>query len=335
LNGIKIGSSLGKESRMTKSYKIDKNLLKIGLNTITIRVINQNKVGKIGQINLLNSLGNNQSLNGKWDYIVLAEIYNDLEDFKWPYMSFYLYDNDNIDFSKRPNVTNLSPNSKSVLFNAMINPLVPYKIKGTIWYQGENNVVRFNEYETLFPALIEDWREKWDTNFPFYYVQIAPYEDYNGLSSSLREAQRKTLKLEKTGMVVTLDIGETNDIHPSNKHDVGYRLAGLALKNDYNKNITASGPLYKNFEVNGKEIFIDFNSIGTGLVLNSNKISEFEIAGKNKIYHKAKAKVVGKRISLSSREVVKPMYARYAWSDVSIATLFNKEGLPASSFSTE
>tara|TARA_B110000908_G_C10237385_1_gene444110 strand:- start:225 stop:2156 length:1932 start_codon:yes stop_codon:yes gene_type:complete len=335
LNGIKIGSSLGKESRMTKSYKIDKNLLKIGLNTITIRVINQNKVGKIGQINLLNSLGNNQSLNGKWDYIVLAEIYNDLENFKWPYLSFYLYDNDNIDFSKRPNVTNLSPNSKSVLFNAMINPLVPYKIKGTIWYQGENNVVRFNEYETLFPALIEDWREKWDTNFPFYYVQIAPYEDYNGLSSSLREAQRKTLKLEKTGMVVTLDIGETNDIHPSNKHDVGYRLAGLALKNDYNKNITASGPLYKNFEVNGKEIFIDFNSIGTGLLLNSNKVSEFEIAGKNKIYHKAKAKVVGKRISLSSREVVKPMYARYAWSDVSIATLFNKEGLPASSFSTE
>ena len=335
LNGIKIGSSLGKESRMTKSYKIDKNLLKIGLNTITIRVINQNKVGKIGQINLLNSLGNNQSLNGKWDYIVLAEIYNDLENFKWPYLSFYLYDNDNIDFSKRPNVTNLSPNSKSVLFNAMINPLVPYKIKGTIWYQGENNVVRFNEYETLFPALIEDWREKWDTNFPFYYVQIAPYEDYNGLSSSLREAQRKTLKLEKTGMVVTLDIGETNDIHPSNKHDVGYRLAGLALKNDYNKNITASGPLYKNFEVNGKEIFIEFNSIGTGLLLNSNKVSEFEIAGKNKIYHKAKAKVVGKRISLSSREVVKPMYARYAWSDVSIATLFNKEGLPASSFSTE
>jgi sialate O-acetylesterase len=136
-------------------------------------------------------------------------------------------------------------------------------------------------------------------------------------------------------MVVTLDIGETNDIHPSNKHDVGYRLAGLALKNDYNKNITASGPLYKNFEVNGKEIFIDFNSIGTGLLLNSNKVSEFEIAGKNKKYHKAKAKVVGKRISLSSREVVKPMYARYAWSDVSIATLFNKEGLPASSFSTE
>ena len=335
LNGIKIGSSLGKESRMTKSYKIDKNLLKIGLNTITIRVINQNKVGKIGQINLLNSLGNNQSLNGKWDYIVLAEIYNDLENFKWPYLSFYLYDNDNIDFSKRPNVTNLSPNSKSVLFNAMINPLVPYKIKGTIWYQGENNVVRFNEYETLFPALIEDWREKWDTNFPFYYVQIAPYEDYNGLSSSLREAQRKTLKLEKTGMVVTLDIGETNDIHPSNKHDVGYRLAGLALKNDYNKNITASGPLYKNFEVNGKEIFIDFNSIGTGLLLNSNKVSEFEIAGNNKIFYKAKAKIVGKRISLSSREVVKPMYARYAWSDVSIATLFNKEGLPASSFSTE
>ena len=335
LNGVKIGSSLGKKSRITKSYKIDKNLLKIGLNTITIRVINQTKEGKVGQIRLLNSLGNNKSLNGKWDYIVLAEIYNDLEDFKWPYLSFYLYDNDNIDFSKRPRVTNLSPNSKSTLFNAMINPLIPYNIKGTIWYQGENNVSRFKEYETLLPALIEDWREKWGNNFPFYYVQIAPFENYNGLSSSLREVQRKALKLEKTGMVVTLDIGETNDIHPSNKHDVGYRLAGLALKNDYNKNIIASGPLYKNYEIIGKEIFIDFNSIGTGLVLNSNKISEFEIAGKNKIFFKAKAKVIGERISLSSRKVSKPIYARYAWSDVSIATLFNKEGLPASSFSTD
>jgi sialate O-acetylesterase len=283
----------------------------------------------------LNSLGNNKSLNGKWDYVVLAEIYNDLEDFKWPYLSFYLYDNDNIDFSKRPRVTNLSPNSKSTLFNAMINPLIPYNIKGTIWYQGENNVSRFKEYETLLPALIEDWREKWGNNFPFYYVQIAPFENYNGFSSSLREVQRKALKLEKTGMVVTLDIGEINDIHPSNKHDVGYRLAGIALKNDYNKNIIASGPLYKNYEIIGKEIFIDFNSIGTGLVLNSNKISEFEIAGKNKIFFKAKAKVIGERISLSSRKVSKPIYARYAWSDVSIATLFNKEGLPASSFSTD
>ena len=335
LNGVKIGSSLGKESRITKSYKIDKNLLKIGLNTITVRIINQTKEGKVGQISLLNSLGNNKSLNGKWDYIVLAEIYNDLENFKWPYLSFYLYDNDNIDFSKRPKVTNLSPNSKSALFNAMINPLVPYNIKGTIWYQGENNVPRFKEYETLLPALIEDWRDKWNNNFPFYYVQIAPYVDYKGLSSSLRDAQRKALKLEKTGMVVTLDIGEINDIHPSNKHDVGYRLAGLALKNDYNTKITASGPIYKNYEVKGKEIFIDFNSIGTGLVLNSNKESEFEIAGNNKIFYKAKAKIVGKRISISSREVVKPMYVRYAWSDVSIATLFNKEGLPASSFSTE
>ncbi|MDA9573213.1 sialate O-acetylesterase, partial [Flavobacteriaceae bacterium] len=332
---VKIGSSLGKKSRITKSYKIDKNLLKIGLNTITIRVINQTKEGKVGQISLLNSLGNNKSLNGKWDYIVLAEIYNDLENFKWPYLSFYLYDNDNIDFSKRPRLTNLSPNSKSALFNAMINPLIPYNIKGTIWYQGENNVPRFKEYETLLPALIEDWREKWDNNFPFYYVQIAPFENYNGLSSSLRDAQRKALKLEKTGMVVTLDIGETNDIHPSNKHDVGYRLAGLALKNDYNKKLTASGPIYKNYEVKGNEIFIAFNSIGTGLLLNSNKESEFEIAGNNKIFYKAKAKIVGKRISISSRKVVKPMYVRYAWSDVSIATLFNKEGLPASSFSTE
>ena len=183
--------------------------------------------------------------------------------------------------------------------------------------------------------MINDWRERWGSDFPFYFVQIAPFHNYNGLSPSLRDAQRKTLKVKKTGMVVTLDIGEVDDIHPSNKHDVGLRLAGLALNNDYGRNIVDSGPLYKNLEITKNKLMIEFSSIGSGLVLSNFEKSEFEIAGENKIYISADVKIVGDRIQLSSPDLLKPMYARYAWRDISIATLFNKEGLPASSFSTE
>jgi len=132
-----------------------------------------------------------------------------------------------------------------------------------------------------------------------------------------------------------LDIGEVDDIHPSNKHDVGLRLAGLALNNDYGRDIVDSGPLYKNLEITKNKLMIEFNSIGSGLVLSNFEKSEFEIAGKNKIYVSADVKIIGDRIQLSSPDLLKPMYARYAWRDISIATLFNKEGLPASSFSTE
>ena len=337
INGEKIGSSLGKKSLANKSYKIPKNLLKTGQNSIIIKVINQYNEGKVGEISLNNSLGANESLNGIWNYKVIAEVYNQFNEKEqtWPYYSFYLYEDPSINFSKRPQVKSYTQNSKSALFNGMIHPIIPYNIKGSIWYQGENNVSRFKEYETLFPAMIKDWRKKWNSNFPFYFVQIAPFENYNGLSSSLRNVQRKTLKVEKTGMVVTLDIGEIDDIHPSNKHDVGYRLAGLALYNDYEKPIVASGPLYENFEVSGNKLIVTFDYVGSGLTSYDKELAAFEIAGADKKYIKAKAYIENNKIYIYSSKIQNPKYTRYAWKDTSVASLFNKEGLPASTFTTE
>ena len=335
INGEKIGSSMGKLSRETKTYEIPTNILKVGVNNIIIRVVNQYKEGNIGSISLLSSESSSVDLTGTWNYRVSAEAYIPLESYSWPYIDFYFYDNESIDFSKRPVLTQLNKNSTSSLFNGMINPLVPYNIKGTIWYQGENNVPRFKEYEQLFPALITDWRNQWARDFPFYFVQIAPFEYHNGLSSSLRDAQRKTLKLPKTGMVVTLDIGEDNDIHPSNKHDVGYRLANLALANDYGKALVVSGPLYRSQKIDGHKLILEFDFIGSGLMCSTGALKEFEIAGADKIYVPAVAKIIGKTVEVFSASVPNPKFSRYAWRDTSNASLFNMEGLPASSFTTE
>ena len=335
VNGKQIGSSMGKISAKPKTYKIPKSHLKVGENTIIVRVINQYKQGNVGEVSLLHSENPTISLAGKWNYHVSAEAYNPIDSYSWPYIDFYLYDKDSIDFSQRPAVTNYNQNSKSSLFNGMINPLVPYTIKGAIWYQGENNVPRFKEYEQLLPALISDWRNQWSNDFPFYFVQIAPFKNYNGLSSSLRDAQRKALKTPKTGMVVTLDIGENNDIHPSNKHDVGSRLAGLALANDYDKTLVASGPLFRGQTIVGNKLILEFDFVGSGLMTPTTEIKEFEIAGADKNYVPAVAKIIEEKVQVFSASVPNPKFCRYAWRDISNASLFNKEGLPASSFTTE
>jgi sialate O-acetylesterase len=298
-------------------------------------VINQYKQGNVGEVSLLHSENPTISLAGTWNYHVSAEAYNPIDSYSWPYVDFYLYDKDSIDFSQRPAVTNYNQNSKSSLFNGMISPLVPYTIKGAIWYQGENNVPRFKEYEQLLPALISDWRNQWSNDFPFYFVQIAPFKNYNGLSSSLRDAQRKALKTPKTGMVVTLDIGENNDIHPSNKHDVGSRLAGLALANDYGKTLVASGPLYRSQTIVGNKLILEFDFVGNGLMTPTTELKEFEIAGADKNYVPAVAKIFEEKIHVFSASVPNPKFCRYAWRDISNASLFNIEGLPASSFTTE
>ena len=335
INGEKIGNSMGKLSAKTKTYEIPTEILKVGENNITIRVVNQYKEGKVGAVSILNSESGEIKLTGSWKYRVSAEAYSPLKSYSWPYIDFYFYDNESVDYSKRPALAQFNKNSKSSIFNGMINPLVPYTIKGTIWYQGENNVPRYREYEQLLPALINDWRNQWSLDFPFYFVQIAPFENYKGLSSSLRDAQRKTLKTPKTGMVVTLDIGENNDIHPSNKHDVGSRLAGLALANDYDKPIVASGPLFRSQQINGNKLVLEFDFVGSGLMSSTLELKEFEIAGSDKNFVPAIAKIVGKTVEVYSNKIGEPKYSRYAWRDISNASLFNKEGLPASSFSTE
>ena len=334
INGNFIGSTTGKNSYKLKQYSIPKKHLVLGENQIVIRVVNQDKPGYFGSVNLNSSLGRKLSLNGKWNYRVSAEIYGQMNNYIWPYDAFYLYEKDDIDFDKRPPIVKFDGRtSKGGLFNGMIHPLIPYKIKGSIWYQGENNVQRHAEYEKVFTSLIQDWREKWGYDFPFYFVQISPFYNYGGKSPLLREAQRKSLKLNKTGMAVTLDIGEDYDIHPSNKHDVGYRLARLALANDYGKNIVSSGPLYQKHFIDENKMIIYFDSVGSGLELRTN--NEFEIAGKDGVFLNATVIIVGKTIVASNPKISNPVKLRYAWRDLSSASLFNLEGLPASSFSTE
>ena len=352
INGIKIGSTFGDKkkdnsykSKLGENYKekyksnpfthqlkqlIPDSTLRIGNNEIAIRLIGSGDIGLI-------SLESNEAINllgNLWHYKISAEIYKQLDNYEYPYSSFFLYDDSDIDLTKRPSISSYNFNEPSSLFNGMINPLVPYSIKGIIWYQGENNAFRFDKYEEIFKSLIEDWREKWHNDLPFYYVQIAPYFNYYGTNASLREAQRNILKIPKTGMVVTLDIGENYDIHPSNKHDVGYRLAGLALTNDYNQNNIASGPLYRDFEISGNKILVNFDYVGSGLTIRQNQKSEFEIAGSDKQFFPARARALNDRVEVFATKVTQPRHVRYGWSDTTSATLFNIEGLPASSFSS-
>ena len=225
-----------------------------------------------------------------------------------------------------------------VLYNAMVHPIINYKIAGVIWYQGESNVSRAKQYQKLFPLMINDWRNKWGYQFPFYFVQLAPFK-YDGESkdklAELRDAQRLTLKLPKTGMAVSLD--NTKDfhlIHPTNKESVGLRLAYIALNRKYNKEIVDSGPLYKSKLINKNKITIEFDYVGSGLTKKGDKLLEFEIAGKNKKFIKANAQIKNNKVLVWNNKISNPKYVRYGWKDTSTASLFNKEGLPASSFNS-
>ena len=331
-NGEEVGGLVGYGHHVTERvYTISKELLKKGKNSIAIRAIDTGGPGTItGTLALTNENDITISLNGMWSYQPMAEMYDG---------RFYTYDLDKIDLSQRPEIMVMGPNLPSVLYNAMIKPLVPYSIKGAIWYQGESNVGRAEQYTRLFPKMINDWRSQWKEDFPFYFVQIAPYNygtptNEEG-SMDLRDAQRKSLKAKNTGMVVTMDIGNFMNIHPANKQDVGSRLAGLALVNDYNNKIIASSPLYKTHTISGNKVIIEFDHVGSGLTAIDSKLEGFEIAGADKKYVPATAIIINNTIELSAATVQKPVCARYAWSDNGIATLFNKEGLPASSFTTE
>jgi sialate O-acetylesterase len=229
-----------------------------------------------------------------------------------------------------------SPDGFSAMYECMLSPVMPYGVKGVIWYQGESNVRNFHEYTNLFSGMIEDWRSAWSSDLPFYFAQIAPYiYDKNQSSQGLRDAQRKTLdRVKNTGMAVLLDIGEEYDIHPENKKDVGERLALHALKNEYNFKLTANGPLYKNHVSKGSRIEVYFDHVASGLVSNG-RLTGFEVAGEDRVFHPALAKISKNKIVVSSNKVTKPVHVRYGWKNWFAGTLFNSEGLPASSFSSQ
>ena len=234
------------------------------------------------------------------------------------------------------------PNQPSVLYNSMIKPLVPYAIKGAIWYQGESNVGRAEQYAKLFPAMIADWRKSFGQgDFPFLFVQLAPYA-YNkqmntGQLPELWEAQLKTLTASpNTGMCVTTDIATVNDIHPPNKQDVGLRLALWALANTYGKSdLVYSGPLYESHAIEDNKIRIKFKH-GAGLKLNESKPGQhFTIAGEDQKFVPATATIDGETVVVTSPDVPKPVAVRFGWTDTSEPNLFNGAGLPASPFRTD
>jgi sialate O-acetylesterase len=303
-----------------RRYIIPHGILKDGENTIAIRVIsNSGNAGFVpDKIYGIVFSTDTIDLAGKWKYKLGASM-DPLADetfIRW---------------------------KPSGLYNAMLAPMLNFSIKGVIWYQGESNAGRPEEYANLFPAMIKNWRKDWKQgDFPFLYVQLANFMksyDYPTQSNwaKLREAQLKTLSIPNTAMAVTIDIGEWNDIHPLNKKDVGYRLALAAQKVAYGKaNVVHSGPIFKSMEIKGNKAIISFTNVGGGLKIKGKELKHFAIAGANKQFVWADAKVKGSKVIVKSKDVKNPVAVRYAWADnPDGANLYNKEGLPASPFRTD
>jgi len=222
------------------------------------------------------------------------------------------------------------------LYNGMIHPLRRFRIKGAIWYQGEANTGRADKYHKLFSTMISEWRRAFGHEFPFYYVQLAPF-NYRGVNAAfLREAQLETLSLPGTGMAVTMDIGNLRDIHPKNKQEVGRRLALWALAKDYGRDVVYSGPIYRECVVEGGKVRLRFDHVGGGLATRDGKApSHFEIAGADEVFHPASAAIEGEELVVWSEKVAEPRAVRYAFSSGAMPNLVNKQGLPASSFRTD
>ncbi|MDE2125727.1 MAG: sialate O-acetylesterase [Armatimonadetes bacterium] len=230
----------------------------------------------------------------------------------------------------------------STLFNAMIAPLLRYRIRGVIWYQGESNVGRGAQYAELFPAMIADWRSQWGEGaFPFYYVQIAPWiysgNAANPSSPSVREAQLKTLSVPHTGMAVTWDISpDYKNIHPADKQDVGWRLALWAFADTYHlKGIVPSGPLFRSMKRDGDRLLLSFDHPNGGLHVDGPSLQGIQIAGADRVFHRADARVDNWQLLVWSHAVPEPVAVRYGWCDYGPLNLFNGSGLPASPFRTD
>ena len=224
--------------------------------------------------------------------------------------------------------------ASSSLYNAMIAPLQPFAIAGVIWYQGESDTNAAQIYQTLFPALIKGWRDEWGQGeFPFLFVQITPH---NEMKPEIREAQLLTWqKTPKTAMVVSTDVGSATDIHPRNKEPVGARLALAARAVAYGEKIEYSGPVYQSMKVAGQRAILNFTHLGGGLVAQTGELKGFTIAGDDKKFVPAQAKIEGGTVVVAAKEVAKPVAVRYGWSNVPDVNLFNKAGLPASPFRTD
>jgi sialate O-acetylesterase len=227
----------------------------------------------------------------------------------------------------------------AALYNGMVAPAIGYGIKGAIWYQGESNAgaARASMYEKVFGAMISDWRRHWrQGNFPFFFVQLANYKASPAdLWPTVRDAQRRTLSLANTGMAVTIDVGDSGNIHPADKQSVGQRLALAARSIAYGENVEFSGPLFRQVGRDGRDMRVWFDH-AEGLTAKGGGMPEgFEIAGADRKYRPATAKLDGNSVVVASPDVTEPKYVRYGWKDVPAVNLYNSAGLPASPFTSE
>ncbi len=323
VNGHKVGETMQKYN-VDRVYEVPAEYLSEGRNVLAVRVEDTGGGGGFhGDPEQLNiSSGEYQlPLAGEWHFRVSSAALN-----------------------LTPNAM-LDPNSNpTLLFNGMIHPLLDFRVRGVIWYQGESNASRAYSYRELFPLMIEDWRKHWEyPDMPFLFVQLANYlqaREKPGESSwaELREAQSMALSLPHTGMAVTIDIGQADDIHPINKQDVGKRLALAAMKVAYGKDIVFSGPMYRDMLVAGDRAMLSFDHVGGGLKARDRYgyLKGFAIAGQARIFHWAKALIMGDKVIVYSEKVKQPAAVRYGWADnPDDVNLYNAAGLPASPFRTD
>ena len=322
INGVKVANTTYQYPQ--RRYKVAAGILKTGKNLFVVRVTNTaGKGGFVPDKPYCLFAGNDTiDLKGTWQYKVGEVLIP-----RPPAGPFGI----------------AAQNQPAALYNAMVAPAIKYTIRGFCWYQGESNAGRPDEYAQLQIAQMNDWRNKWGLGtLPFLYVQLPGFMDYNYLPSEsnwakLRESQSKALIVPNTAMAVAIDLGEWNDIHPDNKKDVGDRLALAAMKLSYGEELVYSGPQYQTAVIDGNKIIIQFSHTGSGLVTNDGEApAEFAIAGADKKFVWANARIENGKVIVWNENVKEPLYVRYAWADNPVnPNLYNKEKLPASPFRTD
>ena len=319
-NGVEIARGAGYMTPRT--YTIPAKLVKAGKAVLAVRVSDFGGEGGIhgkAEDLYVEADGKRISLAGDWKYRIGLSLTG---------------------FPPAPISPVQSSSYPTVLFNAMVKPWTAFPIKGVIWYQGEANVGRSEQYGDLFPALITDWRRQWRSNFPFYFVQLANFMESKKIQpnsewAALREAQTKALKLDQVGMAVTIDIGLADDIHPKNKQEVGRRLALLALAGSYGKNVSSSAPVFQNYIIKGDKMELDFGQKQDGFKIKDTTLKGFTIAGPDRVFYSAEAMVQNGKIIVSSPKVSVPLAARYGWADNPDCNLYGENGLPVAPFRTD
>lgn len=319
-NGVEIARGAGYMTPRT--YTIPAKLVKAGKAVLAVRVSDFGGEGGIhGKAEELyvEADGKRISLAGDWKYRIGLSLKG---------------------FPSAPVSPIQSSSYPTVLFNAMVKPWTAFPIKGVIWYQGEANVGRSEQYGDLFPALITDWRRQWRSDFPFYFVQLANFMESKKIQpnsewAALREAQTKALKFDQVGMAVTIDIGLADDIHPKNKQEVGRRLALLALAGSYGKNVSSSAPVFQNYIIKGDKMELDFGQKQDGFKIKDTTLKGFTIAGPDRVFYSAEAMVQNGKIIVSSPKVSVPLAARYGWADNPDCNLYGENGLPVAPFRTD